>query len=107
MSGVPDRPSNTQTGTSYTLVLADAFKFIEMSNAAASTLTVPPNSAVAFPIGTVIEGVQLGAGQVTLTPGSGVTINAAPGRKVAAQYGVFGIRKSATDTWVAYGRLAA
>jgi hypothetical protein len=98
---------NAQTGTAYTLVLGDAGEFVTMTNAAASTLTVPPNSSVAFPVGTVIEGAQLGAGQVTLTPGAGVTINGTPGLKVAAQYGTFGLLKTATDTWLAYGRLSA
>jgi hypothetical protein len=98
---------NAQTGTSYILVLTDAGKFVTMTNAAASTLTVPSNSSVAFPVGTYIEGAQLGAGQVTITPGSGVTINAAPGLKVAAQYGSFGLVKTATDTWLAMGRLSA
>ena len=107
IAGLPVRALNAQTGTSYTLVLADASKFVTMTNAAASTLTVPPNSAVAFPIGTVIEGSQMGAGQVTLTEGSGVTILAAPGKKIAAQYGVFALKKTGTDTWLAYGRLSA
>jgi hypothetical protein len=98
---------NDQTGTSYTLELADGGKWVRMNNAAASTLTVPPNSSVAFPIGTQIEGNQAGAGQVTITPGSGVTVNAVPGLKVAARYGVFGLMKVATDTWLAYGRLSA
>lgn len=106
-TGAATRSVNAQTGTSYTLVLADAGKFVTMTNAAASTLTVPPNSSVAFPGGTVIEGAQLGAGQVTLTPGSGVTINGTPGLKIAAQYGTFGLLKTATDTWLAYGRLSA
>lgn len=97
---------NAQTGTSYTLVLTDADKFVTMTNASASTLTVPPNSSVAFATGTVIEGAQLGAGQVTLTAGSGVTINATPGLNIAAQYGTFGLLKTATDTWLAFGRLA-
>ena len=101
------RDINTQTGTSYTLVLADLGKFVTMSNASASTLTVPPNSSVAFAVGTVIEGAQLGAGQVTLTPGAAVTLNATPGLKVAAQYGTFGLLKTATDTWLCFGRLAA
>lgn len=106
-SGATARTVNAQVGTAYTLVLGDAGKFTTMTNAAASTLTVPPNSAVAFPVGTMIEGAQLGAGQVTLTPGAGVTINATPGLKVAAQYGTFGLLKTATDTWLAFGRLAA
>lgn len=101
------RTINAQTGTTYTLVLGDAGKFVTMTNAAASTLTVPPNSSVAFPVGTLIEGAQLGAGQVTLTPGAGVTINGTPGLKIAAQYGSFALLKTATDTWLAMGRLAA
>lgn len=103
------RTLNAQTGTSYTLVLTDGARaaFLTMSNAGASTLTVPPNSSVAFPVGSVIEGAQLGAGQVTLTPGAGVTINGTPGLKIAAQYGTFGLLKTATDVWLAYGRLSA
>jgi hypothetical protein len=97
---------NAQTGTSYSLLATDAGGFVTMSNAAASTLTVPSNSVVPFPIGTIIEGVQLGAGQVTLTPGASATISGTPGLKVAAQYGTFGLMKIATDTWIAYGRLA-
>lgn len=98
---------NAQTGTSYTLALTDAPKFVTMTNASASTLTVPPNASVAFPVGTMIDGAQLGAGQVTLTPGAGVTINGTPGLKVAAQYGTFGLLKTATNVWLAYGRLSA
>lgn len=98
---------NAQTGTAYTLTLKDAGEFVTMTNAAASTLTVPPNSSVAFPVGTIIEGAQLGAGQVTLTPGAGVTINGAPGLKVAEQYGSFALIKTGADTWLAVGRLAA
>lgn len=107
ISSLPVRAVNAQTGTSYTLVLADAAKWLELSNAAAITLTVPPNSAVAFPIGTVIQGMQTGAGQVTIAQGAGVTVNASPGLKVAAQYGSFGLIKVATDTWRAFGRLSA
>lgn len=103
------RVINAQTGTSYTAVLADADRaaFLTLSNAAAVTFTIPPNASVAFPVGSVIEGAQLGAGQVTLTPDTGVTINGTPGLKVAAQYGTFGLLKTATNTWLAYGRLAA
>lgn len=98
---------NAQSGTSYTLVLADRSQFVTMTNGSASTFTVPPNSSVAFPTGTYIEVAQLGAGQVTLTPGAGVTINGTPGLKVAAQYGVVAVLKTATDTWLAMGRLSA
>jgi hypothetical protein len=61
---------NAQTGTTYTLVRADAEKLITLSNAAAITLTVPTNSSVAFSLGTVVTLAQLGAGQVILGPRS-------------------------------------
>jgi hypothetical protein len=95
--------SNTQTGTSYTLVLADAGKCVEMNNAAANTLTIPPNSSVPFPTGTVIELFQLGAGQTTATAGSGVTLRAPDGAKLAKQYASASVRKRATNEWVLAG----
>jgi hypothetical protein len=63
---------NAQTGTTYTLVLADAAnKLVELNNAAAITLTVPPS---VFSAGQQINTYQRGAGQVTFTQGAGVTI---------------------------------
>lgn len=97
---------NPQTA-SYTLVLADRAKLVEISNASANTLTVPPNSSVAFPIGTQIQILQTGAGQTTLTQGAGVTINGTPGLKLRTQWSSATIIKRATDTWVAIGDLAA
>jgi hypothetical protein len=101
------RTTNAQTGTTYTLVLTDATKFVSLSNASAITLTVPPNSSVAFPVGTEIILAQLGAGQVTIAPGSGVTLNSTPGLKIAAQYGTAALKKTASDTWLVFGRLAS
>src|SRR5690242_10244351 len=70
---------NSQTGTSYTLVLTDAGKDVKCTNASDITLTVPPNSSVAFPVGTWLLFSQGGAGTVTATAGFGVTLNAAFG----------------------------
>ena len=99
---------NTQTGTSYTIVLADAQKFVTMSNASASTWTVPPNSSVAFTIGDQVNVVQLGAGQVTITAGAGVTINSEGSKlKLKGQYAAATVLKTGTDTWVAIGNLSA
>ncbi len=98
---------NAQTGTTYTLVLGDASKAVECSNAAAITLTVPPNSSVGFPVGTVIEVTQIGAGQVTLAPGSGVTLNNAAGLKTRVQWSSVVLRKRATDTWLVTGDATA
>jgi hypothetical protein len=92
---------------SYTLVLADKDKLVEISNASANTLTVPLNSSVAFPVGTQITVLQTGSGQTTITATGGVTINATPGLKLRAQWSSVTLIKRATDTWVALGDLQA
>ena len=91
----------TDTSTGYTLVLTDAGKQVTMSNAAASVLTVPPNSSVAFAVGTRIQVIQLGAGAVTLTAGSGVTVSSLATSLAMSQYQVATLIKTATNTWVA------
>lgn len=98
---------NAQTGTSYTLVLADAAKAVECANAAGVTVTVPPHASVAFPVGSVLEMVQTGAGQVTLAPGAGVTLNAAVGLKSASQWAVMTLRKRGTNAWIVAGDVTA
>ena len=92
---------------SYTVGIADAGKLVEMSNASANNLTVPPNSTVAYPIGTQINILQTGAGQTTVVAGSGVTVNATPGLKLRAQWSSATLIKRATDTWVLVGDLSA
>lgn len=96
---------NPQVGTAYTLVLADQDNIVELLNAAAITLTVPPNSAVPFGLRHSIVLMQTGAGQVTIAAGAGVTINSTPGLKIAAQWGAVTLFKRATDLWVAIGNL--
>ena len=99
---------NAQTGTTYTLVLADAHKFVTLNNASAITATVPPNSSVAFQVGDQINLMQLGAGQVTIAAGAGVTIRSEGTKlKLKAQYAVATLLKIDTDTWVAVGNLSA
>lgn len=98
---------NAQTGTTYTLVLTDAGKLVSLTNASAITLTVPPNSSVAFPVGTRIDLAQLGAGQVTVAAGAGVTINSyASALSLVGQYAGATLVKTATDTWLLVGNLA-
>lgn len=62
---------NAQTGTTYTLVIGDQDKLVTLSNASPITLTVPPS---VFSAGQSINIQQIGAGQVTLAAGAGVTI---------------------------------
>ena len=99
---------NAQTGTTYTTVLADDGKLITCDNAASIALTIPPNSSVAYGIGTQINIMQLGAGTVTITAGAGVTLRSAGNKlKTDAQYAVATCAKIATDTWVVVGNLKA
>ena len=97
---------NQQTA-SYTLALTDGGKQVEILSSSANTLTIPPNSSVAFPVGTVILFVQTGTGQTTITPGTGVTVNGTPGLKVRTQWSPVTIEKRATDTWLVMGDLSA
>lgn len=99
--------ANNQTGTSYTLVLADAGKVVELNNAGAITLTIPPNSSVAYPIGTCIELWQQGAGQVNVAAGSGVTLRSPSSMThLNGQYASATLRKRATNEWALEGNLA-
>lgn len=98
---------NSQTGTAYTLVLADAGALVTMSNADANTLTVPPDSAVAFPVGTRVDIGQDGAGQTTVAAGSGVTIRTPETLKIRKRWGKATLIKRATDTWDLEGNLEA
>lgn len=97
----------TVTGTTDTLLLADASGAVECTNGSATTVTVPPNASVAFPVGTVIEVAQCGAGQVTLAPGSGVTLNNANGLKTSKQWSAVTLRKRDTNVWLVAGDCAS
>lgn len=98
---------NAQTGTTYTAVLADDGKLVTCDNGSAITFTIPTNATVAFGIGTQINIMQLGAGQVTIA-GAGVTFRSEGSKlKTKGQYAVATCCKIATDTWVVVGNLSA
>ena len=97
---------NNQTGTTYTFVLGDAGKLVTSSNGSAQTFTVPPNSSVAFAIGTQIIVQNLGSANCTLAQGSGVTINSKDSNKeIDGQYASAALVKTATDAWSLIGAL--
>ena len=98
---------NTQTGTTYTLVLTDAHDLVTLNNASAITLTIPTNSSVAFTIGDQVNLLQLGAGQVTVG-GAGVTIRSQGSKlKLNGQYSAVTCIKIGTDEWVLVGNTAS
>lgn len=99
-------PSSAQTA-SYTLALSDAGKAVTMTVATANTVTVPPNSTAAFPVGTVVGVEQLGAGTTTVAAGAGVTLRSRGNLlSLAGQYAVVSLRKLAADEWIVTGDLA-
>jgi hypothetical protein len=99
--------TNRQTA-SYTLVLSDADKLVEMNVATANNLTIPLNSSVAFATGTQILLAQYGAGQTTIVPTSGVTVRSNGGKlKLNVQYSGATLIKIDTDEWYLFGDIIA
>jgi hypothetical protein len=94
------RPINSYA-TNVTAVTADAGAYVRLTGASA-TYTIPPNSSVAFAVGTQIDGIGV-AGAMTLIAGAGVTlVKARTLVTVGAGSGWTAI-KVATDTWDLHG----
>lgn len=87
---------NAQTGTSYTLLVADKANIITRSNSSASTQTLPQNSDAAIPVGTTIPIINIGSGTVTFQAGTGATIT---GATTIAQYERAEMTKVSTNGW--------
>jgi hypothetical protein len=103
--GIGSTLSIVEKTASYTLVLSDKDKLIEMNSSSANSLTVPLNSAQAFPVGSQINILQTGTGQTTVAAASGVTINATPGLKLRARWSSATLIKRAENVWVLAGDL--
>jgi hypothetical protein len=77
---------------------------ITMNVAGANNLTIPLNATHAFPVGTLIGIRQIGAGQTTVVPTGGVTLNAPLNAyKSATQNSIMFLEKTGTDTWYLNG----
>jgi len=95
---------NLQTGTTYTLVLGDAGKMIEMNNASANTVNIPANASVAFPVDTRIDVIQYGAGLTTVT----ITTDTLTGAVVSTgRYKAMSLWKRSATEWVVIGGTTA
>ena len=96
---------NAQTAASYTLVIGDAFKTLTMTNSGANTVTIPPNSSVAFTVGDRIDIIMAGAGTTSVTGGSGVSVNGVTTGTgaIAAQYSAVSCIKTDTNAWLLVG----
>jgi len=98
---------DAETGTTYTLVAGNLNQLVTLNNASSITLTVPPS---VFSAGDVINIAQIGAGQVTLSQGAGVTINStgatATAPKLRARYSAASIICTASNTFLVVGDIA-
>ena len=106
--GVPSRTPIIAKTDSYTLsALTERDSLIEVAKATATTITIPTDATLNFPIGTSIDILQTSTGQVTIAGAAGVTVNATPGLKLRTTWSSATLFKRAANTWVVYGDLTA
>jgi hypothetical protein len=90
-----------------TLALSDAGKHYYSTSASNLALTIPNNASSSFAVGSAINLVNQGTGNITLTQGSGVTMylagNSTAANRTLTSYGLATIQKVATDTWFVVG----
>jgi hypothetical protein len=97
---------------SYTAVLANNGQVVTMDNGSANTFSIPTNASVAFPIGTQINVLQIGAGQTTIQAvTSGTTTIQSTGAtaaqpKLRVRYSAATCLKAGTDLWYVFGDIA-
>jgi len=105
--GSQDYEINKQTGNSYTFVLTDAHKVVEMNyQIGGMQMSIPPNSSVAFPIGTRIRIVNTGGSNANVYDGVGVTLHSlAYNAPAIVPKGTAEIIKIDTDIWMITGDL--
>lgn len=88
----------------YNLVLSDAGELIELNHSSSVRVVIPLDSTVAFPIGTTIDILQTGTGEVTASYVSGVILNSNGGAvKLSGQWSAASLIKRQTNTWVLIG----
>jgi hypothetical protein len=102
----------TANTVDYTAVLADQYQVLEIMNkATAIAFKIPTDASVAFPVGTALTVLNIGAGTCTIsavTPGtttvlSGGAVAASP---TLAQYKTAVCLKTAANTWYVVGAVA-
>jgi hypothetical protein len=107
-AGAGYAPTITESTTARTLALSGAGAYIRFTNASASTCTVPPQSSVTWAADTEIHIRRAAAGNLTLTPGAGVTLNAPSGGSlVMTDRMSVTLKRVDTDEWDVIGQTVA
>lgn len=98
----------TESTTARVLALTDAGAYIRHTNASASTVTIPPQSSMAWLADTEIHIRRAAGGNLTLTPGSGVTLNAPSGGTLVMTNAMsVTLKRVASDVWDVIGQTVA
>ena len=99
----------SSSSTSYTLLLSDDGKLVEMTSSSSNTIYIPTDASVAFPIGTQITVLRAGTGSTAIAASASATttVNATPGLNLRAQWSSAVLVKRAANSWVVLGDLAA
>jgi hypothetical protein len=101
--------TNPQTGTTYTLALADNGKLVTLANSSPVAVTIPLNSSVALPVGAVIMMAAYGSGAVTISGAGGVTVvsNGATAASpvIRTTYSSVGAIQTSANNWLVVGDL--
>jgi hypothetical protein len=94
----------TESTTSRTLALTDASKYIQTTNASAVTIALPNQATVSWSNDTEIMFEQGGAGQISFSAGTSVTINSSTSNLTSrAQYSVVALKRISSNVWTLFG----
>lgn len=104
-SRYPPQGQINLTGTPHTILPSWLYQLVTLSHGSGIVLNVPSDANLNFPVNGFVDFIQIGTGQVTITP-VGTTVNGAPGLLFFDQWSAVSLVKRAPDTWVAIGRLS-
>ena len=111
-NGLTSFTIGTANTTDYTAVSADQYQVLEIMNkATAINFLIPTNASVAFPVGTVLNVLNIGAGACTIkavTAGTTTVLSAGAtaAQPSLGQYKAAACIKTGTDTWYVVGAIA-
>lgn len=102
-------PITAVPGTSYTPDLQDRLNLIQLNSASTTTVTLPADVDVPFPVGTLLQFLRSGAGAVNIAGGSGAAVNkgASHAASILEQHALAMALKTAANTWLIFGALTA
>jgi hypothetical protein len=111
-NGLTSFTVGTANTVDYTAVLADQYQVLELMNkATAIAFNIPTDASVAFPVGTALTVLNIGAGTCTIsavTPGTTTVLSAGAvaASPTLAQYKTAVCIKTAANAWYVVGAIA-